>query len=46
MTQIHASTSLYGLGTAKKAVLCVVVAARFVEKLKDAWYERPPKRKH
>jgi uncharacterized membrane-anchored protein len=43
MTQIHALTSLYGLGTAKKAGLFVVVAAKFVARLKDAWYERPLK---
>jgi hypothetical protein len=41
MTQTHASTSPYGLGTAKKADQFVGVAARFVVKLKDGWYERP-----
>jgi hypothetical protein len=35
MTQIHASTSLYGLGTAKKVAPFVVVDAKFVAKLKD-----------
>jgi hypothetical protein len=39
MTQIHASTSLYGLGTAKKAGLFVVVAAKFVARPKGRWYE-------
>jgi hypothetical protein len=44
MTQIHASTSLYGLGTAKKVGLFVVVDVRFVVKPKEKWYERPSKR--
>jgi hypothetical protein len=40
MTQIHASISLYGLGTAKKAVQFVVAAVRYVARLKVRWYER------
>jgi hypothetical protein len=39
MTQIHASTSLYGLGTVKKADRFVVVAVKFVVRLKGKWYE-------
>jgi hypothetical protein len=35
MIQIHVLTSLYGLGTAKKAAPFVVVDAKFVAKLKD-----------
>jgi hypothetical protein len=46
MTQIHASIKAFVLGTAKKVVLSVVVDARFVVRLKGAWYERPSKRKH
>jgi hypothetical protein len=34
MTQIHALTSLYGLGIAKKAELFVVVAVRYAARLK------------
>jgi hypothetical protein len=39
MTQTAASTSPYGLGTAKKADQFVVVDAKFVVKLKGKWYE-------
>jgi hypothetical protein len=45
MIQIHGLTSLYGLGTAKKADLSVVAGAKFVAKLKDGWYERSFKRR-
>jgi hypothetical protein len=41
MTQIAALTSLYGLGTAKKAELCVVEDVKFVEKLRVRCHERP-----
>jgi hypothetical protein len=37
MIQIHALTSHYVLGTAKKAALFVAVAARFVARLKGRW---------
>jgi hypothetical protein len=40
MTQIHVSTSLYGLGTAKKADLFVVAGVKSVAKLKGRWYEK------
>jgi hypothetical protein len=40
MTQIAASTSLYGLGTVKKAGLFVVVDAKSVVRLKGRWYEK------
>jgi hypothetical protein len=40
MTQIAASTSLYGLGTAKKAEQYVAVDARLGVRLKGRWYER------
>jgi hypothetical protein len=39
-TQIHALTSLYVLGIAKKAVQFVVVAVRYVARLRARWYER------
>jgi hypothetical protein len=35
MIQIAASTSLYGLGTAKKVGLFVAADAKFVARLKD-----------
>jgi hypothetical protein len=40
MTQIHALTSLYGLGIVKKVALFVVVAVKSVEKPKVRWYEK------
>jgi hypothetical protein len=40
MTQIHGLISPYGLGTAKKAGLFVVVDAKFVVRLKGRWYEK------
>jgi uncharacterized membrane-anchored protein len=43
MIQIHALTSLYGLGTAKKVGLFVVVAVKYAARLKGRWYERSPK---
>jgi hypothetical protein len=43
MIQIHASTSHYGLGTAEKAGLFVVVAVKYAARPKGKWYERTPK---
>jgi hypothetical protein len=40
MTQIHASTSHYVLGTAKKADQYVAVDVKYVARLKGKWYER------
>jgi hypothetical protein len=40
MTLIHALTSLYVLGTAKKAEQLGAVAAKSVAKLKGRWYEK------
>jgi hypothetical protein len=40
MIQIHALTSLYGLGTVMKAVPFVVVDAKSVVRLKGRWYEK------
>jgi hypothetical protein len=37
MTQTHVLTSLYGLGTAKKAVQYVVAAVRYAVRLKGKW---------
>jgi hypothetical protein len=37
MIQIHVLTSLYGLGTAKKAGLYVAVVARLKARLKGGW---------
>jgi hypothetical protein len=39
MILIAESTSPYGLGTAKKVGLFVVVDAKFVEKRKGKWYD-------
>jgi hypothetical protein len=39
MTLIHALTSLYGLGTAKKADQYGAVDVKFVAKPKARWYE-------
>jgi hypothetical protein len=39
MTQIAASTSLYGLGTAKKADQFVGAAAKSVARPRVRWYE-------
>jgi hypothetical protein len=40
MIQIAASTSPYGLGTAKKAELSVAVDAKSVARPKGRWYEK------
>jgi len=46
MTQTHGLTSLYGLGTAKKADQYVGVDVKYVARLKGRWYERAFNRRH
>jgi hypothetical protein len=40
MILTHASTSLYGLGTATRVEKFVAEGAKFVVRLKGRWYER------